>query len=96
MERVTGIGGLFFRAHDPKTLGRWYLSGQISQVSKRFASILLPHFLPQLRKHGLHDANRLRTRVVKADPIANFRRNGVALRDPVVGRAKVILSTNQV
>ena len=24
MERVTGIGGLFFRAHDPKTLGRWY------------------------------------------------------------------------
>ena len=24
MEKVTGIGGLFFRAHDPKTLGRWY------------------------------------------------------------------------
>lgn len=24
-ERVTGIGGLFFRAHDPKALGRWYL-----------------------------------------------------------------------
>src|ERR1700730_7625998 len=24
MERVTGIGGLFFRAHDPKALGRWY------------------------------------------------------------------------
>jgi glyoxylase I family protein len=24
MEKVTGIGGLFFRAHDPKTLGLWY------------------------------------------------------------------------
>jgi predicted enzyme related to lactoylglutathione lyase len=23
-ERVTGIGGLFFRAHDPKALGHWY------------------------------------------------------------------------
>lgn len=24
MERVTGIGGLFFRASDPTELGRWY------------------------------------------------------------------------
>lgn len=24
MEKVTGIGGLFFRAHDPKALGNWY------------------------------------------------------------------------
>jgi predicted enzyme related to lactoylglutathione lyase len=24
MERVTGIGGVFFRAKDPDTLGRWY------------------------------------------------------------------------
>jgi glyoxylase I family protein len=24
MEKVTGIGGLFFRAHDPKTLASWY------------------------------------------------------------------------
>lgn len=24
MERVTGIGGLFFRARDPDGLGRWY------------------------------------------------------------------------
>ena len=24
MERVTGIGGLFFRAHDPERLSRWY------------------------------------------------------------------------
>jgi predicted enzyme related to lactoylglutathione lyase len=24
MEKVTGIGGLFFRAHDPKALGQWY------------------------------------------------------------------------
>ncbi|HEV2341931.1 MAG TPA: VOC family protein [Candidatus Acidoferrales bacterium] len=24
MEKVIGIGGLFFRAHDPKVLGRWY------------------------------------------------------------------------
>ncbi len=23
-ERVTGIGGVFFRAHDPKALGQWY------------------------------------------------------------------------
>src|SRR5215467_2162581 len=23
-ERVAGIGGLFFRAHDPKALGNWY------------------------------------------------------------------------
>ena len=24
MEKVAGIGGLFFRARDPKTLGKWY------------------------------------------------------------------------
>ncbi len=24
MEKVTGIGGLFFRAHDPAALGHWY------------------------------------------------------------------------
>jgi hypothetical protein len=24
MEKVTGIGGLFFRANDPAVLGRWY------------------------------------------------------------------------
>lgn len=24
MEKVTGIGGLFFRAHDPAALGEWY------------------------------------------------------------------------
>jgi predicted enzyme related to lactoylglutathione lyase len=24
IEKVTGIGGLFFRAHDPKTLAHWY------------------------------------------------------------------------
>ena len=24
MERVTGIGGVFFRAHDPKALTAWY------------------------------------------------------------------------
>lgn len=24
MERVTGIGGVFFRAHDPESLQRWY------------------------------------------------------------------------
>ncbi len=24
-EKVVGIGGLFFRAHDPKALGQWYL-----------------------------------------------------------------------
>jgi len=25
MEKVAGIGGLFFRARDPEALGRWYL-----------------------------------------------------------------------
>jgi predicted enzyme related to lactoylglutathione lyase len=25
MEKVAGIGGLFFRSHDPKALGNWYL-----------------------------------------------------------------------
>jgi len=24
VEKVAGIGGLFFRAHDPKALGKWY------------------------------------------------------------------------
>jgi predicted enzyme related to lactoylglutathione lyase len=24
MKRVTGIGGIFFKAHDPKALGQWY------------------------------------------------------------------------
>ena len=24
MEKVAGIGGVFFRAHDPKALGQWY------------------------------------------------------------------------
>jgi glyoxylase I family protein len=26
MEKVTAIGGLFFRARDPDTLSRWYLT----------------------------------------------------------------------
>jgi predicted enzyme related to lactoylglutathione lyase len=26
MEKVTGIGGLFFRARDPEALGRWYFN----------------------------------------------------------------------
>lgn len=26
MEKVTGIGGLFFRAQDPRALGQWYLT----------------------------------------------------------------------
>ena len=26
MEKVNGIGGFFFRARDPKSLGRWYLT----------------------------------------------------------------------
>jgi glyoxylase I family protein len=26
MEKVTGIGGLFFRARDPESLSRWYLT----------------------------------------------------------------------
>lgn len=25
MEKVTGLGGLFFRARDPETLAKWYL-----------------------------------------------------------------------
>jgi hypothetical protein len=25
MERVVGIGGFFFRAEDPTSLGQWYL-----------------------------------------------------------------------
>lgn len=25
MERVDGIGGFFFRSHDPQTIARWYL-----------------------------------------------------------------------
>jgi predicted enzyme related to lactoylglutathione lyase len=25
LEKVAGIGGFFFRAHDPEALGRWYL-----------------------------------------------------------------------
>lgn len=24
MEKVTGVGGIFFRARDPESLGRWY------------------------------------------------------------------------
>ena len=24
MERITGIGGVFFRSRDPKALGEWY------------------------------------------------------------------------
>ena len=24
MQRVTGIGGIFFRANDPSTMGQWY------------------------------------------------------------------------
>jgi glyoxylase I family protein len=24
MEKVSGIGGLFFRAHDPVAIGQWY------------------------------------------------------------------------
>jgi hypothetical protein len=35
MERVTGIGGFFFRARDPKALARWYDGRCISKLTMR-------------------------------------------------------------
>jgi hypothetical protein len=38
MEKVSGIGGLFFRARDPVAIGQWYPSkGQ--QGRKNFAAV---------------------------------------------------------
>ena len=44
MEKVAGIGGFFFRAHDPKALGQWYqqhlggLAHTIERGRKRLAA----------------------------------------------------------
>ncbi|MFO0938163.1 MAG: VOC family protein [Gemmataceae bacterium] len=43
MERVLGIGGVFFKAHDPKKLADWYrenlgISVEIGQISGVFNS----------------------------------------------------------
>jgi hypothetical protein len=52
MERVTGIGGLFFRAKDPKALRQWYqqhlgvtVTPAISRFSNRVDVLLIPDWV---------------------------------------------------
>ena len=47
MEKVAGIGGLFFRAHDPAALGNWYLQHLgIALPFVRIAAIASPVYIP--------------------------------------------------
>ena len=44
MERVTGIGGFFFRAADPEALGQWY--AEQAYPNGRFATTKDPEGNP--------------------------------------------------
>ena len=41
MARVTGIGGIFLRAHDPKSLAAWYTQNLGIQLSEYGGATLL-------------------------------------------------------
>jgi predicted enzyme related to lactoylglutathione lyase len=94
MEKVAGIGGLFFRAHDPTALANWYLQhlgialtptsegGTVWQQEAGPTS-----FTPFPEKSGYFgDANKVwmvNFRVHDLDKmVAQLRSAGIAVQDP--------------
>jgi glyoxylase I family protein len=94
MEKVTGIGGLFFRAHDPKALGRWYLehlgialtpSKEGDPVWEQEAGPTSFTPFPETSKY-FGDANKVwmvNFRVRDVDKmVAQLRKAGIEVNDP--------------
>src|SRR5215469_8699032 len=94
MEKVLGIGGLFFRAHDPDALGRWYLqhlgialapTREDSPVWKQEAGPTV--FSPFSEKSGYfgdpHKVWMVNFRVRNMDKmVAQLRAAGIEVKDP--------------
>src|SRR5262249_27890972 len=94
MEKVAGIGGLFFRAHDPAALGNWYMqhlgialtpSGEGGTVWQQEAGPTV--FSPFPEKSGYFgDPNKVwmvNFRVHDLDRmVAQLRTAGIEVKDP--------------
>ena len=94
MEKVAGIGGLFFRAHDPAALGRWYLqhlgieltpTGKDSPVWKQEAGPTVFSPFPESTKY-FGDPQKMwmvNFRVHDLDKmVAQLRAAGIEVKDP--------------
>jgi predicted enzyme related to lactoylglutathione lyase len=94
MEKVAGIGGLFFRAHDPKVLGAWYEqhlgiapapTSEGGTVWQQEAGPTVFSPFPQTTKY-FGDANKVwmvNFRVHELDKmVAQLRAAGVEVSDP--------------
>jgi glyoxylase I family protein len=94
MEKVAGIGGLFFRAHDPKALGNWYeqhlgialtptSEGATVWQQEAGPTVFTP--FPETTKY-FGDANKMwmvNFRVHDLDKmIAQLRTAGIEVKDP--------------
>ncbi len=94
MEKVAGIGGLFFRAHDPKALGQWYLqhlgialtpTGEGGTVWQQEAGPTAFSPFPETSKY-FGDANKVwmvNFRVHDLDKmVAQLRTAGIEVKEP--------------
>jgi glyoxylase I family protein len=94
MEKVVGIGGLFFRAHDPKALGDWYQqhlgialtpSGEGGSVWQQEAGPTVFSPFPETTKY-FGDPNKVwmvNFRVRDLDKmVAQLRTAGIEVKDP--------------
>ena len=95
MEKVAGIGGLFFRAHDPKALGNWYqqhLGIALTPTSEGGATVWQQEAgptvfspFPETTKY-FGDTNKLwmvNFRVHDLDKmVAQLRTAGIEVKDP--------------
>ena len=94
MEKVAGIGGLFFRAHDPKALGNWYQrhlgialtpTGEGESVWQQEAGPTAFSPFPETTKY-FGDPNKawmVNFRVHDIDKIvAQLRSAGIEVKDP--------------
>ena len=94
MEKVAGIGGLFFRARDPKALGNWYLqhlgitltpTSEGAPVWQQEAGPTLFNPFPETTKY-FGDPNKVwmvNFRVHDLDKmVAQLRTAGIEVKDP--------------
>lgn len=94
MEKVAGIGGLFFRAHDPKALGKWYQqhlgialtpTGEGESVWQQEAGPTVFSPFPEATKY-FGDSNKMwmvNFRVHDLDTmVAQLRTAGIEVKDP--------------
>lgn len=68
MKRVVGIGGIFFKANDPESLGAWYKEHLGLDVNEWGATFSTKKLLPECRG-GLHRLvpNRSRHELLRAE-----------------------------